>query len=54
MNKAYMKRLMSRSAALFRVKKFKLGVSQQVLEVKRTWQEAGGRGGSFRLPIICV
>lgn len=41
-NKGYIKRLMSRSIALFRVK-FKFVVSQQVLEIMRTWQEAGGR-----------
>lgn len=31
---------MSKRVALFKIKKFKLVVSQQVLEIKRTWQEA--------------
>lgn len=35
------RRPMSPSAALFKVQKFKLVVSQQVLEIKGTWQEAG-------------
>ena len=34
------KKLVSRSAALLKVKKFKLIVSQQELEIKSTWQEA--------------
>ena len=34
------KKLVSRSAALLKVKTFKLVVSQQELEIKSTWQEA--------------
>lgn len=41
-NKGYRERLMSRSASLFKIKKFKLVGSQQVLEIKRMWQETAG------------
>lgn len=45
-NKGYRERLMSRSASLFKIKKFELVGSQQVLDIKRMWQETAGDGVS--------
>lgn len=44
---------MGRSPALFKAKKFKLVVSQQVLEIKRMGQE-GGEMREFQVTMICI